>query len=72
MARKKITVDRWVNNLTSQQYRKLIDIADPLTEEQKVKFDAMTDDEILAELRENKTPWQSPGNASAKPATTKC
>lgn len=43
-------ITAWVNSLTSEQYCQLIQIVDPLTPEQQAKFDAMSDDELLAAL----------------------
>ena len=54
MARKRKSMDRqiadWANSLTAEQACRLIDIAAPLTDEERAKFDAMTDDELLGEL----------------------
>jgi hypothetical protein len=41
----------WANSLTSEQACRLINIASPLTDEERVYFDAMSDDELLAELQ---------------------
>lgn len=52
---RKSKIDRqitdWVNNLSSEEYCRLIQIVDPLTPEQQAKFDALSDDELLAELQ---------------------
>lgn len=44
------TITEWVNNLTSEQYIRLIQIAHPLTPDEEAEFDRMTDDELLAAL----------------------
>lgn len=38
------------DSLTTEQAIKLIEIASPLTDVERAQFDAMTDDELLAEL----------------------
>lgn len=47
-----MNAEQFVNSLTSEQYMRLLDIADPnpMTDEEKVKYGAMTDAELLAEL----------------------
>lgn len=53
MARKK-SMDRqltdMVNAMTSEQYSRLIDIIAPLSADEKAHYDAMSDDDLLAEL----------------------
>jgi hypothetical protein len=40
----------WANSLTFPQYSRLLKIAIPFTDEQRKRFDAMTDDDLLAAL----------------------
>lgn len=44
------SITEWVNSLSSEEYCRLIDIIDPLSDAQRAEFDAMSDDELLAEL----------------------
>lgn len=39
-----------VNAMTTDEYRRLIQIVDPLTPQQEAEFGAMSDDELLAAL----------------------
>ena len=45
-------ITEWVNSLTSEQMIRLYDIADPNppTEGERKAFDALSEDELLAEL----------------------
>lgn len=47
-----MNAEQFVNSLTSEQYIRLLDMADPnpMTEEEKAQYSAMSDDELLAEL----------------------
>jgi len=42
----------FANSLTPAQVKRLIQIADPLTDEQQEQFNKMSDDELLAALKE--------------------
>jgi hypothetical protein len=45
------TITELVNSLTSEQYLRLIQIAAPLTPEERAEMDEMTDDELLKALQ---------------------
>jgi hypothetical protein len=44
------TVASWADSLTSEQVCRLINIAAPLTEEERKEFSAMSDDDLLNAL----------------------
>lgn len=45
------TTESWADNLTTEQACRLIQIADPLTEDEQREFSAMSDDDLLNALR---------------------
>jgi len=45
-----MTISEAVNNMTVAQYIALLDIASPLTDEEKEEFKEMSDEDLLAEL----------------------
>ena len=47
-----MTPDEFVNSLTTEQYIRLLDMADPspMTDAEKVYYNSLNDDELLAEL----------------------
>jgi hypothetical protein len=44
------TIEQIVNEMTSEQYCRLIQIVSPLTPEEEAEFDKMSDDELLEAL----------------------
>lgn len=50
MKTKKDSIQIFVDSLTSEEYSRLIQIAAPLTDEERAKYDAMSVDDLAREL----------------------
>lgn len=48
--RKPKTITEWVNSLSSADMSVIYQVIDPITTEERAELDALTDDQLLAEL----------------------
>jgi hypothetical protein len=48
--RKPKTITEWVNSLSAADMAVIYNVIDPMTPEERAEYDALTDDQLLAEL----------------------